>query len=118
MHPPVEHVRAWVGGWPPQLPVHVVTDPLEGQPAWDGAARGVTGVVDPDGRCVVRMPADVAARLPARLDDVPALLAALPGASLRWVPRHKNLDADALSQRASLSSASGPDAAAQPDSPA
>lgn len=32
---------------------------------------------------------------------VQALLALLPGARLRWVPRHKNLDADALSQRAS-----------------
>jgi len=31
-----------------------------------------------------------------------ALLARLPGTTLRWVPRHKNLDADALSQRASL----------------
>jgi ribonuclease HI len=32
---------------------------------------------------------------------VRALLAHLPGTALRWVPRHKNLDADALSQRAS-----------------
>lgn len=31
---------------------------------------------------------------------VHALLAQLPGARLRWVPRHKNRDADALSQRA------------------
>ena len=31
-----------------------------------------------------------------------ALLAQLPGTLLRWVPRHKNLDADALSQRASI----------------
>lgn len=29
-----------------------------------------------------------------------ALLARLPGSSLRWIPRHKNLEADALSQRA------------------
>ncbi len=29
-----------------------------------------------------------------------ALLARLPGATLRWIPRHKNPDADALSQRA------------------
>lgn len=29
-----------------------------------------------------------------------ALLAVLPDVRLRWVPRHKNLDADALSQRA------------------
>lgn len=31
---------------------------------------------------------------------VRALLARLPGSSLRWIPRHKNLHADALSQRA------------------
>ncbi len=29
-----------------------------------------------------------------------ALLARLPGATLRWIPRHKNVRADALSQRA------------------
>ncbi|QOY96292.1 ribonuclease HI family protein [Massilia sp. UMI-21] len=29
-----------------------------------------------------------------------ALLACLPGATLRWIPRHKNAQADALSQRA------------------
>ena len=32
-----------------------------------------------------------------------ALLARLPGATLRWIPRHKNTRADALSQRAVLS---------------
>ena len=42
---------------------------------------------------------------------VHALLAQLPGATLRWVPRHKNLDADALSQRASLSPTTESDAA-------
>ncbi|NNG23249.1 ribonuclease HI family protein [Telluria aromaticivorans] len=31
-----------------------------------------------------------------------ALLAQLPGATLRWIPRHKNTRADALSQRAAL----------------
>jgi ribonuclease HI len=29
-----------------------------------------------------------------------ALLARIPGATLRWIPRHKNVHADALSQRA------------------
>lgn len=43
-----------------------------------------------------------------------ALLAQLPGARLRWVPRHKNLDADALSQRASASPAMESDAAINP----
>lgn len=45
---------------------------------------------------------------------VHALLDRLPGASLRWVPRHKNLDADALSQRASLPPVAGPDASLVP----
>ena len=31
---------------------------------------------------------------------VRALLARMPGSTLRWIPRHKNLEADALSQRA------------------
>lgn len=46
-------------------------------------------------------------------DRVHALLAQLPGARLRWVPRHKNLDADALSQRANASPLMEADA--QPD---
>ena len=33
-------------------------------------------------------------------DQARALLARLPGATLRWVPRHKNTQADALSQQA------------------
>ena len=45
---------------------------------------------------------------------VHALLAQLPGATLRWVPRHKNLEADALSQRASLSPTMEPDASLAP----
>ncbi|MGJ9419553.1 ribonuclease HI family protein [Massilia sp. CMS3.1] len=45
---------------------------------------------------------------------VHALLAGLPGASLRWVPRHKNLDADALSQRASVNPAVETDDALRP----
>ena len=35
-------------------------------------------------------------------DEVRALLAHLPRAQLRWIPRHKNHQADALSQRAVL----------------
>jgi ribonuclease HI len=38
--------------------------------------------------------------LRAYRDQARALLAKLPGATLRWIPRHKNLEADALSQRA------------------
>lgn len=38
--------------------------------------------------------------LRAYRDQARALLARLPGATLRWIPRHKNGGADALSQRA------------------
>ncbi len=76
----VPHLTAWTGGWPPARPVLVVAD-LDPQPTgWDGRPRGVVGVADPAGAAVVRVPAPVAARLPASLADVPALLAALPDA--------------------------------------
>ncbi len=93
MTPPDAALSAWLGGWPPSLPVRVVADPRAGEPAWDGSPRGVTGAVDPQGRCVVRVPPDVAARL-GTPPDVDALLAALPDAvgvpgtagtgALRW----------------------------------
>ncbi|MFC5481132.1 ribonuclease HI family protein [Massilia suwonensis] len=50
---------------------------------------------------VAAPPAKRAAVLQAYRERALALLARLPGTTLRWVPRHKNLDADALSQRAS-----------------
>lgn len=40
------------------------------------------------------------------------LMARLDGATLRWVPRHKNGAADALSQRAALAAAPNPDLSA------
>lgn len=99
--PPDHELAGWLGGWPPTSPVRIVADPETGVPGWDGSPRGVVGVVDPDGRCVVRVPPDVAARLPDPLPDVASLLAALPGAVgvpgtagtgvLRWaqdVPSH------------------------------
>ena len=78
--PPVDHLTAWLGGWPPERPVRVVRDPHPDEPGWDGSARGVAGVADPDGRCAVRVPPEVADRLPARLAGLPELLAALPAA--------------------------------------
>jgi GNAT superfamily N-acetyltransferase len=78
--PPVDHLTAWLGGWPPELPVRVVTDPEPALPGWDGTPRGVAGVVDPQGRCVVRVPPAVAARLDRPVPDVASLLAALPTA--------------------------------------
>ncbi len=80
MDAPQDALAAWVGGWPPRLPVHVVPDPTPDEPGWDRGPRRVTGVVDADGRAVVRVPPEVAVRLPDALPDVDALLAALPAA--------------------------------------
>ena len=81
MHsPPDDHLAAWVGAWPPTLPVRVVIDPEPELPGWDGTTRGVVGVVDPEGRCVVRVPPAVAARLEHPVPNVASLLAALPEA--------------------------------------
>lgn len=81
--PPVEALTSWLGGWPPSLSVRVVADPTPDALSWEGGPRGVTGAVDPQGRCVVRVPPEVAGRLPQPLADVPALLAALPAAVAR-----------------------------------
>ena len=81
MHsPPDDHLAAWVGAWPPTLPVRVVIDPEPELPGWDGTTRRVVGVVDPEGRCVVRVPPAVAARLEHPVPNVASLLAALPEA--------------------------------------
>lgn len=74
-----ERVAAWLGDWPPAQPVRVVADPSPDLPGWDGGPRGITGVADPEGRVVVRVPPEVATRL-GTPDDLPGLLAALPGA--------------------------------------
>jgi ribonuclease HI len=67
------------------------------QGAADLAIHGDSQVVVDD----VNGPACAAApALAPYRDHACALLARLPGATLRWVPRHKNGRADALSQRA------------------
>jgi len=65
--------------------------------AADLAVHGDSQVVvdDVNGPALAAAPALVPYR-----DQARALLARLPGATLRWVPRHKNARADALSQRA------------------
>lgn len=77
--PPAGALAAWLGDWPPALPVTVVTDPYPDAPGWDGGPRGVAGVVDPDGRAIVRVPVEVAARL-GEQSGLTALLRSLPAA--------------------------------------
>jgi GNAT superfamily N-acetyltransferase len=74
-----EHLAAWIGGWPPTTPIRVVADPTPDEPGWDGTPRGVTGVVDPQGRGVVRVPPAAAERL-GPVTDLPQLLGTLPAA--------------------------------------
>lgn len=65
--------------------------------ARDLAVHGDSQVVidDMNGPACAAAPSLLAYR-----DRAQALLAQLPQASLRWIPRHKNIRADALSQRA------------------
>jgi ribonuclease HI len=81
------------------------------QRAFDLTVYGDSRVVIDDVAAPVSKGAASLAPLRAR---VHALLARLPGARLRWVPRHKNMDADALSQRASLTPITEPDASLAP----
>lgn len=77
------------------------------QRAFDLTIYGDSRVVIDD---VAAPESKTAASLAPLRARVQALLAQLPDARLRWVPRHKNLDADALSQRASLNPVMEPDA--------
>lgn len=75
----VRHLELWVGGWPPARPVRVVANPRRALPAWDGAVAPVAGVVTDTGDAVLGLApddADTVVREP--LDDLDALLAALP----------------------------------------
>lgn len=74
------HLTALIGDWPPSSPIRVVADPEPDRPSWEGTPRGVLGVVDAAGRGVVRVPPAAARRLAQPLEDLPALLAALPDA--------------------------------------
>jgi ribonuclease HI len=81
------------------------------QRAFDLTVYGDSRVVIDDVSAPASKSAASLAPLRAR---VHALLAQLPGARLRWVPRHKNMDADALSQRASLIPITEADASVAP----
>ena len=75
--------------------------------AFDLTVYGDSRVVIDDVAASAASSAPSLAHLHAR---VHVLLAQMPDARLRWVPRHKNLDADALSQRASANAQMEPDA--------
>lgn len=43
-----DHLTAWLGAWPPELPLDVVGSDARTRPGWDGQVRQLLGVLDPD----------------------------------------------------------------------
>ena len=75
----VAHLVSWVGGWPPALPPHLVGNPRNAAPGWDGSIRAVNGIVDAAGRVLVGVPpADEAGVRAAAIDDLDTLRTQLP----------------------------------------
>jgi GNAT superfamily N-acetyltransferase len=63
-----EHLRSWVGEWPPLSPgINVIGDPARLLPMWDGVVRPLQGVGDGVGT-VIAVP-------PAAVDEVSEVLA-------------------------------------------
>jgi GNAT superfamily N-acetyltransferase len=76
-----EHLRSWVGAWPPERHLQVVANPRRALPGWDGSVAPVVGVVTADGDAVIGVLPEIAddAAAAAAGGDLDALLAALPG---------------------------------------
>jgi GNAT superfamily N-acetyltransferase len=66
-----QHLRAWVGAWPPPSPgIHVVGDAHRLEPTWDGAVRPLQGVGNDVGTVIAVPPAAVSAVTDAIGDDL------------------------------------------------
>jgi GNAT superfamily N-acetyltransferase len=75
----VEHLRHWLGAWPPTSELDVVSAPQRTQPGWDGHVRPVLGVADASGATVLSVPPAVAdAARKAAAAGPQALLTELP----------------------------------------
>ncbi|HYJ74099.1 MAG TPA: GNAT family N-acetyltransferase [Kineosporiaceae bacterium] len=76
-----EHLRSWVGAWPPERHLQVVANPRRALPGWDGSVAPVAGVVTAEGDAVIGVLPEIAddAAAAAAGGDLDALLAALPG---------------------------------------
>jgi GNAT superfamily N-acetyltransferase len=76
----VEHLRSWVGAWPPQRHLQVVANPSRALPGWDGQVAPVAGVVTGEGDAVVGVAPSIAGAASdvAAAGDLDALLAAIP----------------------------------------
>lgn len=76
----VSHLRAWLGAWPPEEPVHIVGWPRRDEPGWDGGIYPLAGVGDGNG-VVLSVPPAVAGAVAAaarRAGSLGALAARLP----------------------------------------
>lgn len=49
---------AWLGQWPPQLPLDVIGSPRRVKPGWDGSVVPLLGVWAPEEGCVLSVPPD------------------------------------------------------------
>ena len=93
-----EHLRSWLGAWPPASAIEVVGSRRRVEPGWDGSVRAFNGVSTPDGTVVsvppdrvdaVRVAADEAAgdldALGSRLPDLLGMPGAVFGRGIfRW----------------------------------
>jgi GNAT superfamily N-acetyltransferase len=49
-------LRAWLGSWPPELPLDVVGSSARTRPGWDGRHHPAIGVWEPGAGCVLSVP--------------------------------------------------------------
>lgn len=64
-----EHLRSWVGGWPPPSKgVHVVGDEARLRPTWDGSVKPLQGVGNGVGT-VIAVPPDAVVAVSSALSD-------------------------------------------------
>ncbi|MGH9034812.1 MAG: GNAT family N-acetyltransferase [Acidimicrobiia bacterium] len=80
----ISHLRAWLGAWPPEEPVHIVGWPGRAERGWDGGVYPLAGVGDGNGVVLSVPPAAAgavadAARRARSLEALGARLPALVG---------------------------------------
>lgn len=73
------HLRSWLGAWPPEGEVTVVSSPLRLQPTWDSVVRPFAGVSAPEGT-VLSVAPDRLDAVRAAGSSLDALIEALPEA--------------------------------------
>lgn len=72
-----EHLRSWLGAWPPQAPLQVVGSEQRRTPGWDGQVRVVNGVATPAG-AVLSVPPEAVDEVRAAGPDLRTIGPKLP----------------------------------------